>query len=198
VRRVLNVGGGSRTIPIPSVYDGWEHVLLDINPDGNPDIVLDARQLSQLPGAEYDAVYCAHNLEHYYRHEASVVLAGIHHVLKADGFANIVVPDLAEVMQIVVRYGLDIDDVLYQSQAGPILVRDVFFGFSRQVEQAGNLFYAHKTGFTQKSLTQILTRCGFLYVFARSGNLEVAALAFKDRPTEFALKLLNLSLPPAR
>jgi hypothetical protein len=192
VRRVLNVGGGSKGISIPQVYDGWEHVLLDIDPRGNPDIVCDALQLSRLPPSEFDAVYCSHNLEHYHRHEVGDVLAGIRHVLKADGFADIRVPDLGELMRTVVRDGLDIDDVLYQAEAGPITVCDVLFGYGVQIERSGNSFFAHKTGFTRKSLTQMLGRCGFSCVFARSGNLEVVALAFKDKPTEFATRLLDL------
>lgn len=196
MKRVLNVGGGNRAVAIPRVYDGWEHVLLDIDPTGNPDIVCDALQLSQLPPSVYDAVYCSHNLEHYHRHEVSVVLAGFRHVLKADGFADLRVPDLGELMRIVVRDGLDIDDFLYQSAAGPIAVRDVIFGYGVQIEQAGNPFFAHKTGFTQKSLTQMLARCGFPYAFARSGNLEIMAYAFKDKPTEFATTLLDLPPPP--
>jgi hypothetical protein len=33
--RVLNVGGNSKLIPIPSHYAGWEHLLPDIDPRGN-------------------------------------------------------------------------------------------------------------------------------------------------------------------
>jgi hypothetical protein len=194
VKRFLNVGGGSRTIAIPRFYEGWEQVLLDIDPDVNPDLVWDARQLTQLPAAQYDAVYCSHNLEHYHRHEVGVVLAGFHHVLKADGFADIRVPDLGELMRIVVRDGLDIDDSAYQSPVGPVTVSDVIFGYGVQIER-GNLFFAHKTGFTQKSLIKTLGRCGFPYVFVGSGTLEVIAMAFKNRPTEFATRLLDL--PPS-
>ena len=32
--RVLNVGGGSKDIPIPSHYANWRHDLLDIDPKG--------------------------------------------------------------------------------------------------------------------------------------------------------------------
>lgn len=59
-----------------------------------PDVVCDARQLSQLPRATYDAVYCSHNLEHYYRHDVPKVLAGFSHVLKVGGFVHIIVPDM--------------------------------------------------------------------------------------------------------
>ncbi len=74
IKKVLNVGGNSKDIPIPSQYSGWQHVLLDIDPRGNPDIVCDARELMSMSKNEYDAIYCSHNLEHYYRHDVRKVL----------------------------------------------------------------------------------------------------------------------------
>lgn len=192
MRKVLNVGGNSKEIPLPPEYAGWEHVLLDIDPRGSPDVVCDARELSSLLGSTYDSVYCSHNLEHYYRHEAMKVLAGFAHVLKADGFAFIRVPDLGELMRTVVNKNLDIDDFLYQSPAGPITVRDVIYGWSVEIEESGNDFFAHKTGFTQKSLMSILKTAGFPWVFTGVGNLEVSAVAFKNKPNEYAKELFNL------
>ena len=92
--RVLNVGGGSKEIPIPEHYEGWEHVLLDIDAARKPDVVCDARELSKLPAGLYDAVYCSHNLEHYWRHDVPRVLKGFAHVLGAHGFAEVAVPDV--------------------------------------------------------------------------------------------------------
>jgi hypothetical protein len=192
VRKVLNVGGNSRDIALPAVYQGWKQVLLDIDPRGKPDIVCDARQLSQRPASEYDAVYCSHNLEHYYRHDGVKVLGGFQHVLKQDGFVHLRVPDIGGLMRVVVRENLDIDDFLYQSPAGPITVRDVLYGFGVEIERSGEDFYAHKTGFTRKSLIALLRRSGFSHVFASSRNLEIVAFAFKARPTEFAAALLKL------
>ena len=192
MRKVLNVGGHSKKIPLPAHYEGWEHVLLDIDPKGSPDVVCDARELSSLEGGAYDSVYCSHNLEHYYRHDAMKVLAGFSHVLKPDGFAHIRVPDLAEGMRIVVERNLDIDDFLYQSRDGPITVRDVIYGYGPEIERSGSDFYAHKTGFTKKSLVSILQHAGFPLVFARDGDLEVLALAFLDKPSAYARELLGL------
>lgn len=194
MKKVLNVGGNNKNIALPLQYHGWEHILLDIDPKGNPDIVCDDRELSQLSCSEYDAVYCSHNLEHYYRHDATKVLSGFLHVLKEDGFANIRVPDIGELMRIVVQRNLDIDDFLYQSPAGPITVRDVVYGYGVEIERSGNDFFAHKTGFTRKSLSAMLIRCGFPHVFVGSGNLEIVAFAFRNKPNEFAKKLLNLAL----
>ena len=176
---------------LPST-NGWQHVLLDIDPRGNPDIVCDARNLTSLPPAEFDAIYCSHNLEHYYRHDARKVLAGFLHLLKPDGFIDIRVPDVGELMQIVVKNNLDIDDVLYQSPMGPITVRDVLYGHGGEIERSGTDFYAHKTGFTRKSLLRFAQEAGFPVVFIAGGNLEVIALAFKAPPSPYAAALFSL------
>jgi hypothetical protein len=195
MKKVLNAGGNSKVIPIPSHYAGWDHVLLDIDPKGNSDVVCDAREPITLPSAVYDSVYCSHNLEHYYRHDAKKVLAGFIHVLKDDGFVDIRVPDMHAVMQTVVANNLDIDDVLYQSAAGPIMVRDVIYGWSVEIERSGCDFFAHKTGFTEKSLTEVLDEAGFSWIFTRTGNLEIGAYAFKDEPSDYLTTLLNITKP---
>lgn len=192
MKKVLNVGGNSKEIPLPAHYSGWEHVLLDIDPRGNPDVVCDARELATQPADTYDSIYCAHNLEHYYRHDVAKVLAGFAHVLKPDGFVLIRVPDLNEVMRTVVAKNLDIDDVLYQVALGPITVRDVIYGYGVEIERSGNDFFAHKTGFTEKSLTSVLVAAGFPHVFVGAGNLEVMALAFLNPPNDYARELLGL------
>lgn len=190
---VLNVGGNSKNIPIPDYFSGWRHLLLDIDPRGNPDIVCDARLLAELPPAQFNAIYCSHNLEHYFQHDVTRVLAGFHHVLKDDGFADIRVPDMGELIKRVAEQKIDIDDFLYNSPAGPIHVIDVIYGLRREIEESGNDFFAHKTGFTEKSLIARLHASGFCTVYASASDLEIRAIAFKDRPTEFAVELLGLS-----
>jgi SAM-dependent methyltransferase len=192
--RVLNVGGGSKDIPLPSYYGNWRQDLLDIDPRGNPDVVCDARELGTLAVSQYDAVYCSHNLEHYYKHDGVKVLKGFLHVLKPHGFAEIRVPDLNSVMKRVVASNLDIEDVLYQSPGGPISVRDVVYGWAKEIEASGVDFYAHKTGFTSKSLRGLLLQSGFpnVYTFVSEEAFEVKAFAFKRAPTAAQRILLEL------
>ena len=192
MNKVLNVGGNSRDIKLPAIYSGWSNVLLDIDPRGKPDVLCDARELTKLPASEYEAVYCSHNLEHYYRHDAMKVLAGFLHVMKEDAFAHIRVPDIGELIEVMVEKKLDIDDFLYPSPAGPITVRDVIYGYGVEIERSGNDFYAHKTGFTKKSLLGILKQAGFMHVYVGSGNLEISAFAFTSKPTAVTLERLNL------
>ncbi len=180
-RIVLNVGGGNKTIPLPPHYAGWEHLLLDVVARDDVDLVCDARDLAAFPGDAYDAIYCSHNLEHYHRHEVQQVLAGFHHVLAADGFCEIRVPDLRSVMQAVLEKSLSLEDQLYHSPAGPISPLDVIYGYHREIE-TGNPFYAHKTGFTAETLTACMQQAGFteLWTAPPLGVHEVRILAFKQ------------------
>jgi hypothetical protein len=194
VPRFLNVGGGSKSIPVPDHYRGWIHLLLDIDPAGNPDVVCDARELAVLEPAIVDAVYCSHNLEHYYQHDVPKVLKGFRHVLKSTGFAEIRVPDLRSVMHRFASGKLDIDDVLYASAAGPISVHDVIYGWGAQIEKSGVDFYAHKTGFTDTALRRRLQDAGFHKVLVAENReaFELCALAFKHEPTPEQLIMFGL------
>lgn len=192
MKKVLNVGGNNKAIPLPPQYAGFEHVLLDIDPKGSPDIVCDARNLASLEAGQFDAVYCSHNLEHYYRHDVPRVLAGFLHVLKDKGFAQIQVPNIDGVMRVTIERGLDIDDVLYHSASGPIMVLDILYGYSVEIERSGQEYYAHKTGFTQKSLLKALQKAGFEKIYSGVGDLEINALAFKGMPDHITRELFNL------
>jgi len=192
---VLNVGGASKQIPIPAYYAGWNHLLLDIDPRGEPDVLCDARELDCIEPAQFDAVYCSHNLEHYYKHDGTQVLKGFIHVLKADGFADIRVPDMISVMRAVVNGGMDIEDVLYTSPGGPISIRDVIYGWGLEIERTGDDFYAHKTGFTAASLGAALGAAGFSQAVIQVDEkaYEIRALAFKAEPTAAQRALLALA-----
>ena len=196
MKKLLNVGGNNKAIAIPPQYAEFEHLLLDIDPKGSPDILCDARELMSFEAARFDVVYCDHNLEHYYRHDVPRVLTGFFHVLKDDGFADIRVPDLTEVMRATIAKGLDIEDVLYQSSEGPIMVLDVLYGFSVEIEKSGQDFFSHKTGFTMKSLLNALQKAGFSHPYgsALPEVFEIRALAFKGKPDDAARSMFRL--PP--
>ena len=192
MRRVLNVGGGHKAIAIPEHYDGWDHVLLDIDPKQKPDVVCDARELTSLPGDLYDAIYCSHNLEHYWRHDLARVLSGFAHVLRAHGFAEIAVPDVRAAMEEMARRNMDLDDILYESPAGPISVNDVIYGQGAMIERSGSDFMAHKNAFSPKTLAAALGRAGFAFVFAAKADFEIRAYAFKREPTPDQKELLGI------
>lgn len=201
-KHVLNVGGNDKDIPLPNQYDDWKQSLLDIDPKGNPDIVCDARNLTTLPANSYDAIYCSHNLEHYYRHEVPAVLGGFLHVLKDNGFAHIRVPDIGALTRAMVENKLDLDDVLYQMPIGPITVMDVIYGYGPEIEQSGQDFFAHKTGFTASLLRKTLLNCGFKHAYLATleptpGEFEIAAIAFKNVISDQVRTMFGLSDRPA-
>jgi SAM-dependent methyltransferase len=195
-RRVLNVGGNNKLIAIPPYFAGFEHLLLDIDPRGGPDIVCDARELTALRSRRFDAIYCSHKLEHYCPHDVPRVLKGFLHILKDDGFAEIRVPDLDLVIKDYVEKKMDLEDVLYTSPAGPITVRDVCYGYGKEIEQSGVDFYAHKTGFTYKSLSRALMAAGFKYLLRRPGRpYELLLIGFPNEPTKIHEDLLGFKKP---
>ena len=191
-KRLLNVGAGLEVTGLPPQYAQFDVLRLDIDPAIAPDVLCDARALTRLDAGQFDAIYCAHNLEHYYKHEVPRVLAGFLHVLKAQGFAHIIVPDVAEVMRLALERSLDLEDALYTSPAGPISVHDVIYGYTPEIQASGNHFYAHKTGFSPKSLLKVVEAAGFAKVFHTTGNYEVHVLAFKSLPDAQSRALFGL------
>lgn len=193
-RKVLNVGGNSKDIPIPHYYQDFEHLLLDIDPKGKPDVLCDARELDQRPGDEFDAIYCSHNLEHYYWHDVARVLKGFLHSLKPGGMVDIRVPDLQAVMEAMQSKQIGLNDTLYNSKVGPISPLDVIYGWRKKIETSGEEFFAHKTGFTQKTLREVVKKAGLGFVFdiKTTAMYEAHVLAFKGRPDPLFIERLKL------
>ncbi len=69
---------------------------------------------------------------------------------------------------------------------------DVIYGYGVEIERSGQDFFAHKTGFTSKSLTKALHKAGFSMAFVGRGNLEINAIAFKGEPDPAARALFNI------
>ncbi|MEE4174553.1 MAG: methyltransferase domain-containing protein [Xanthomonadales bacterium] len=195
-KTVLNVGGNDRSIALPRQYDDYDQVWLDIDPAVQPDILCDARTLEDLEANSFDAVYCSHNLEHYYRHEVPSVLAGFRHVLRSSGFAQLRVPDIPAVMRAMIDGGLDLEDELYRSPAGPISTLDVLYGYGVEIETSGNDFFAHKTGFSARTLYQALLSAGFKRIYCTLGNLEINAVAFMSDPDPDQRRRFNIKESP--
>jgi hypothetical protein len=171
--KVLSVGNGTSPI-LPAHYDGWDRVTLDIDASVCPDIILDARELQTLPPNQYEAVFCSHNLEHFYEHEVPKVLRGFLHVLKEGGFVEIWVPDLLQTFKTMMERDLELTDIYYRSPSGPITFHDTIYGYSK-VMADGNLFYAHKCGFTIHTLSEALRLAGFRDIGVGRANTNATA-----------------------
>jgi hypothetical protein len=193
-RKVLNVGGNSKQIPLPIQYEKFEHLLLDIDPTGDPDVLCDSRELTKLDSAQFDMIYCSHNLEHYYEHDVRLVLNGFMHVIKSGGGIHLIVPDMQTVFQTIIEKKLDINDVLYESALGPIRVIDVIYGYSKQIESSGVDFFAHKTGFSMKSLAKAVINAGFEFIHSQRSGFNLILIAFKNKPDKELTDLFNIKV----
>jgi ubiquinone/menaquinone biosynthesis C-methylase UbiE len=182
MKKVLNVGGNSKLISLPKEYEEFEHLLLDIDPVGKPDILCDSRELIKLDPEQFDMIYCSHNLEHYYEHDVKKVLTGFMHVLINGGGVHLIVPDMEEVFKTMVENKMDLEDNLYQSALGPIRVLDVIYGYSKQIEQSQVDFFAHKTGFTSKSLFRKMHEAGFKNIHGIKEGFNLVMIGFKGVP----------------
>lgn len=136
----------------------WRELRLDIDPAVQPDIVGTMTDMAGVPDASCDALYSSHNIEHLYPHEVPVALREFRRVLKPTGFVVITCPDLQSVCEEVVADRLT--DPAYQSPAGPIAAIDMLYGH-RAALARGNLFMAHRCGFTAKVLAATLRQGGF-------------------------------------
>ena len=184
--KALHVGCGRNTLKsAPRYFHGpqWQEVRLDIDPNANPDIVASMLDMSPVESGSMDALYSSHNVEHVHPHEVLVVLREFRRVLKPEGVCVVTVPDLQSVAELVVQDKLD--EPAYVSKAGPIAPLDILYGHRASMAN-GNLFMAHKTGFTAKTLGQAISAAGFAHVSVMRVRSAYAlwALAYPTAPDE--------------
>jgi predicted SAM-dependent methyltransferase len=175
----------------------WHEQRLDINEQVNPDIVGTMTDMSAVADASVDAIFSSHNIEHLYPHEVPVALAEFRRVLAADGFAVITCPDLQSVCALVAEDKLT--EPAYTAPAGPIAPLDILYGHRPAMAQ-GNLYMAHRCGFTQKVLTATLQAAGFAMVAAirREPQFDLWALATVQPMEETAIRALAQAHFPNR
>lgn len=185
-RSFLHVGcGGSSKQHAATGFrgDDWHEIRLDMDPDVAPDIVASMTDMAAVPDAAVDAIYSSHNIEHLYPHEVPFAFAEFYRVLKPDGFLVLTCPDLKSVCSLVVNDKLD--DPAYLTASGePITPLDVLYGHRLSMAQ-GNLFMAHRCGFTQRTLMEAAKEAGFKigHSLQRPSVFDLWLLAFKSEVT---------------
>ena len=176
-RVLVNVGCGPRNGgKLPSYFDDWQQLRVDIDPSVQPDILADLTDLSPIADASADAVWAAHCVEHLYEHQVKVALAEFRRVLRDDGFVCVIVPDLQTVAHYVAADRLN--ETLYESPAGPVTPHDIVFGFGAAIA-SGRTSMAHRCGFTPGMLQRCFNELPFGEVLLRrrSAELELVAVA---------------------
>ena len=136
----------------------WEEIRLDIDASVQPDVLGTMTDMQSVDSNSVDAVFSSHNIEHLYPHEVPVALTEFIRVLKPNGFVVITCPDLQSVCELVAQDKLT--EAAYTSAAGPIAPLDILYGH-RPAMSHGNLYMAHRCGFTQKVLASTVQSAGF-------------------------------------
>ena len=178
-RTLLHVGCGpqrkAQTTPAFNT-PAWRELRLDIDPSVEPDIIGTMTDMSAVADGSVDAIFSSHNIEHLYPFEVPVALREFRRVLKPDGFAVITCPDLQSVAEIIAADKLL--ETIYESPLGPISAIDIVYGHRRAMAD-GNLYMAHRCGFTVRALVGLLNEMGFANVAGRRrpAHLDLWALA---------------------
>lgn len=168
----------------------WKELRFDIDQSVNPDIIGTMTDMSAVADASVDAIFSSHNIEHLYPHEVEVALREFTRVLKPSGFLVITCPDLQSVCALVAEDKLL--EPAYISPAGPIAPLDILYGH-RPPMAKGNLYMAHRCGFTEKVLVGTLQSCGFAAVASRRRvhpHYDLYAVATKEAMAEPGLREL--------
>ena len=160
--------------------DEWQELRFDIDESVQPDIIGTMTDMSRVESESVDAIFSSHNIEHLYPHEVSIALKEFIRVLKPHGFAVITCPDLKSVARLIADDKLT--EPAYESPAGPIAPLDILYGYRRSMA-LGNLYMAHRCGFTEKVLLGSLLANGFKSVgsFRIESSFELWAVGFKHK-----------------
>lgn len=142
-KSLLHVGCGGD--PKPEWATEYTEIRLDIDGSHNPHIVASMTDMGEI--GEFDAIYCAHALEHLTPADGDKALSEFIRVLKPGGFAMMLVPDLEDVKAT--------DEVILQAPCGPITGLDMIYGLRDMP------FMAHQTGFVKATLDKVLKKAGF-------------------------------------
>jgi SAM-dependent methyltransferase len=153
--------------------------------------------MSAVATGSVDAVVSSHNIEHMYPHEVPLALAEFVRVLKPDGRLLVTCPDLQSVCARVAQG--ELASPLYESDAGPISALDIMYGH-RGAMAAGNLFMAHRCGFTLQVLADTLQACGFPRTagIARPEAFDLWAVASKAALNDDDIRALAVLHLPRR
>ncbi len=175
--RLLNIGSGASAISLPPWYRGWELVRLDIEPQTEPDLLMSALELDTLDGAQFDAAYSSHFLEHVYPSDMARFLVGILHVLTDNGFVEFRVPNALTACKIAAEAG-SLGAFCYKSPGGTITAWDMLYGYEPYQMRYGEPM-AHHNAFDPERLSALLGHSGFGIVYVQDVKWEIRAVACK-------------------
>ena len=150
MKTVLHPGCGMESLP--EWLTGLKEYRLDIDPSCHPHYVASITDMGKI--GPFDVIYTSHTLEHLYDFDVHQALSEFYRVLKPEGLAIIIVPDVE---------GVACDrKPLYHSPAGWICGIDLYFGQTKAVE--ANRYYGHHMAFISETLEAAMKAAGFEFV----------------------------------
>ena len=176
-RLLVNVGCGPRgSTRLPPYFEGWRELRVDVDASVEPDLVADLTDLSAIADESADAVWASHCVEHLFDHQVKIALTEFRRVLRDEGFACIIVPDLQTIAGFVAADQLH--EPIYESPAGPVTPHDMLYGFGAAIA-SGHTSMAHRCGFTPSGLQRCFEGLPFgeILLRRRTQALELVALA---------------------
>jgi len=172
--KLLNIGGGSKSIPLPEKYKDYEHLLFDVCPEADYSYDL----LDYMSGKSYyepvpkcDVVYMSHILEHFSPRNIVPILQFIKSdLLVPGGTLDVRVPNVKEVMVHLVSNGMSLVDPLYSLEDGTsICTIDILYGHQAAIKK-GNHYMEHLMAFDAPTLEAVLTIAGYENIEWQSTN----------------------------
>lgn len=145
---LLNIGSGKDKLNYKSLSD-FDEIRMDLDPNVNPDILGNILDLSKFKSESVDVIWASHILEHLHTKQVPEVLKSTYRILKPNGIAIFIVPNLSELGKYLISQ--NIHEPIYISDAGPITSMDILYGLI-----SGNEYMSHKTGFTEKYAIDLL------------------------------------------
>lgn len=150
MKTVLHPGCGMGELP--EWLSPLKEVRLDIDETCHPHIVASITDMGDI--GQFDMIYTSHTLEHLYDFDVGKALKEFYRVLKPEGVAIIIVPDVE---------GVTCDrKPLYESPAGWICGIDMYFGQTAAVK--ANRYYGHHMAFIAETLEAAMKEAGFDFV----------------------------------
>jgi len=197
MKRLLHVGCGSQTKSTLKGFnsDDWQEIRFDIDQNANPDICGSLTDMSLVESSSVSAIASHHNIEHIFAHEVVTALREFNRVLNDDGIVILSCPDLESVCAAVVANKLM--EPLYESSQGPISPIDILYGHRASIA-SGNVFMAHKCGFTYQALVSAFNQAGFESICggSRPHNFDLWIVASKKTRSVDELQMLASEFLP--
>jgi len=180
-RKKSNTTGGFNT-------DDWLEIRYDIDKSVAPDYVGSMTDMKVIEDGSVDGIFSSHNIEHLFPYEVPMAMTEFLRVLNDNGVVILTCPDLKSVCELVIEDKLV--ETVYESEVGPITPLDIIFGHRGSIQQ-GNLYMAHKCGFTEKVLSATFDAAGFMNnatVCRGAPHFDIWSVATKNKRSNEELK----------